>query len=313
MDLSDAMANAANQAFQFGMASYSDVRSRKAIRRQNEANMKLAQYQYDLQLEQWNRANAYNAPAAQMERYRAAGLNPYLIYGNGQSSAGIAASSAPSYDAPHMEAAPPPVNMMNAASSMLDQALKAAQVRKTAQETANLGVYQNNMRLDADLKELDKIGKAYANAKSKEEAELWRDMWENKIMNMRATGQLTDSQRFLNDKSREVKDAELGLFEYRKGLMQAQISDLLASAGYKRAQTNVVPYLISNYIADNALKGATLTSKEIENELNSILLKNGVNIKDNSILGFVQRIAYRTAKHLKSNYSSISDFFSDLF
>lgn len=32
--------------------------------------------------------NAYNSPKAQMQRYLDAGLNPYLIYGNGQSSAG---------------------------------------------------------------------------------------------------------------------------------------------------------------------------------------------------------------------------------
>lgn len=34
------------------------------------------------------RQNAYNSPKAQMQRYADAGLNPYLIYGNGQSSAG---------------------------------------------------------------------------------------------------------------------------------------------------------------------------------------------------------------------------------
>lgn len=34
------------------------------------------------------RQNAYNSPKAQMQRYADAGLNPYLIYGNGQASAG---------------------------------------------------------------------------------------------------------------------------------------------------------------------------------------------------------------------------------
>ncbi len=303
MDLSDAMANAANQAFQFGMASFSDVKSKRAIRMQNEANMKLAQYQYDLQLEQWNRANAYNSPVSQMKRYKAAGLNPYLIYGNGQSSAGMAASSAPAYNAPHIEALPPPVNTMQAASSMLDQALKAAQVRKTAQETENLGVYQNNMRLDSDLKELDKIGKAYANAKSKEEAELWREIWENKLINMRASGELTDSQRFLNDKSREVKDAELGLMEYRKGVMSAQIQDLLASAGYKSAQTRSMPYLIANYIADNALKVETLTSKQLENQLTQYLIDSGINLRESGAIGAVQKVVHNISSLITKGYN----------
>jgi len=311
MDLSDAMANAANQAFQFGMASYSDVKSRKAIRRQNEANMKLAQYQYDLQVEQWNRANAYNSPSAQMERYRSAGLNPYLIYGNGQSSAGMAASTAPAYDAPHMEAIPSPVNTMQAASSMLDQALKAAQVRKTAQETANLGVYQNNMRLDGDLKELDKIGKAYANSKSKEEAELWRDIWENKIMNMRATGQLTDSQRFLNDKSREVKDAELGLFEYRKGVMQAQIADIMASVGLKRSQVIRISHEIDNLVADLSLKGETLTSKQLENQITSILLDSGVNLRSSGNQGLLNQFSWIVGGWLNSGINAGKSFYNN--
>lgn len=55
---------------------------------------------FNQSVEMWNMQNAYNTPAAQMERYRAAGLNPNLIYGNGVSSAGNA-SGAPQYDAPH--------------------------------------------------------------------------------------------------------------------------------------------------------------------------------------------------------------------
>jgi len=43
---------------------------------------------YDLQrqqaLEDWNRQNQYNAPENQMRLYKQAGLNPNLIYGNGQ-------------------------------------------------------------------------------------------------------------------------------------------------------------------------------------------------------------------------------------
>lgn len=43
---------------------------------------------------QWNKQNEYNSPEAQMDRYRQAGLNPNLIYGNGVSSAGNAGSMA---------------------------------------------------------------------------------------------------------------------------------------------------------------------------------------------------------------------------
>lgn len=45
--------------------------------------------------QQWDAQNEYNTPAEQMKRYRAAGINPNMIYGSGQSSAGNAGAIAP--------------------------------------------------------------------------------------------------------------------------------------------------------------------------------------------------------------------------
>ena len=47
----------------------------------NHANERMQQRQNAWNLEQWNRNNAYNHPAAQMQRLKAAGLNPDLMYG----------------------------------------------------------------------------------------------------------------------------------------------------------------------------------------------------------------------------------------
>ena len=49
---------------------------------QAQLDTKLAQFQYDMNLEQWNRENAYNTPSEQMQRLKAAGLNPNLAYDN---------------------------------------------------------------------------------------------------------------------------------------------------------------------------------------------------------------------------------------
>lgn len=54
----------------------------QATRETNAANLKLAQYQNDWNLAQWNRQNAYNSPAAQRARYEEAGINPYFALGN---------------------------------------------------------------------------------------------------------------------------------------------------------------------------------------------------------------------------------------
>lgn len=60
-------------------------------KRENQANrdwnLNLAKLQNQWNIDQWNRENAYNSPSAQMARYKAAGLNPDLIYGQSNLSA----------------------------------------------------------------------------------------------------------------------------------------------------------------------------------------------------------------------------------
>lgn len=56
--------------------------SLQATRETNAANLKLAQYQNDWNIAQWNRQNAYNTPLAQRQRYEEAGINPYFALGN---------------------------------------------------------------------------------------------------------------------------------------------------------------------------------------------------------------------------------------
>lgn len=58
----------------------------------NQANERMQQQQNAWNLEQWNRNNEYNSPAAQLQRMKAAGLNPDLMYG--QNASGAAGNSA---------------------------------------------------------------------------------------------------------------------------------------------------------------------------------------------------------------------------
>lgn len=70
--------------------------SRRNMKRQFNYNMQMADYNYAKNLEMWNRQNEYNSPAAQMKRYKDAGLNPHLIYGQGSSGN---AQTMPTYQA----------------------------------------------------------------------------------------------------------------------------------------------------------------------------------------------------------------------
>lgn len=112
----------------------------KASQKENrEYNLKLAQMQNQWNVEQWQRANDYNSPSAQVQRLRDAGLNPNLIYGNGLSN--IAVSS------PEMTGGSPSspmdwsslANMNNPVNNYLDAQLKQAQIDNINADTGKKG------------------------------------------------------------------------------------------------------------------------------------------------------------------------------
>jgi len=59
-----------------------------ANRRTLAYNKWALQQQRDWAIQDWEMQNAYNSPQAQMERLKAAGLNPHLVYGNGADAQG---------------------------------------------------------------------------------------------------------------------------------------------------------------------------------------------------------------------------------
>lgn len=142
-----------------------------AQKEENQANrdynLMLARLQNSWNLEQWNRENAYNTPEQQMQRLKAAGLNPDLMYQNGAS--GLTAASSPAMTA---GAASSPTDVSNLANKKtvgqivtegLDNAQRAAnialtraQANKTDAETTGQNLKnQNILALDeATLKKL---------------------------------------------------------------------------------------------------------------------------------------------------------------
>jgi len=58
----------------------------KLNHQQQENAAKILNTQREWALSDWDKVNAYNAPAQQMARYKEAGLNPHLIYGSATNS-----------------------------------------------------------------------------------------------------------------------------------------------------------------------------------------------------------------------------------
>lgn len=76
-----------------GVSGMSNLMQYIGNRETNTTNIRLAREAQAFEKAMWDKQNEYNSPLAQMERYKAAGLNPNLIYGSGSASAGSANSS----------------------------------------------------------------------------------------------------------------------------------------------------------------------------------------------------------------------------
>lgn len=86
--------------------------------------------------QQWQDENAYNSPAAQMQRYIAAGLNPNLIYGQAPSIP----SSSPSVPSPNVTSSQSPLMspiQSDLGNSLLNQRYVEAQISRLETQNKN--------------------------------------------------------------------------------------------------------------------------------------------------------------------------------
>jgi hypothetical protein len=146
----------------------------------NEAQMKYNDLQYQRQrkdaLADWTMQNQYNSPAAQMARYKDAGLNPNLIYGNMTTSPAVRSS-----DLPNAKLAP--MNYTGAIAEGLqsyqDTALKTAQ-------TDNLKKQNDVLTQDILLKTADVLGKKYSNEKMRFEIDKQPELFQTTLDGIKA-------------------------------------------------------------------------------------------------------------------------------
>lgn len=109
---------------------------------------RLAGYQNQLALGNWSLQQAYNSPAEQMKRFKEAGLNPNLIYGQGNpgnASAPPDASNVGNYDLQ--------LGNLQLGSMFMDNILKYQQYRKTREDTilADAQARERNIKVSQEV------------------------------------------------------------------------------------------------------------------------------------------------------------------
>lgn len=140
----------------------------------NKAQMKLAEYEWQKNLEMWNLQNEYNSPVRQLERIKAAGLNPNLVYGG--NSVGNSSGEAPRYNAPQLKAYTDFSGVGNAATTAMNVAL-AYRDLDMKDEQKRLLSYQADAMQQESLKKMQETANEYwKTARTKFDLDLATDL-----------------------------------------------------------------------------------------------------------------------------------------
>lgn len=177
--------------------------ARKTARENNRSAMELSKFQYSKELEMWNKQNEYNAPKNQMFRFGEAGLNPNLIYGQGNSGN---ASSMPHYNAPTLRHNfEPMVDLPAMLSAYQDFSMKQAQIDNVKANTEKTAVdtYSRNW----DLSNMKPYQSEVAQEKARR-ASTETQISIQKLRNMTADERQKELNIMRSGKSLELMDIE---------------------------------------------------------------------------------------------------------
>lgn len=214
-----------------GTSQTNDV-NLQSVRETNQAQRELAEYQWEQNIQQWKRENEYNSPEQQMQRLAAAGLNPYLVYQNG--NAIMPAGNSPNYEAPnlqtyHQDAAPIQgfgKGVAQAGATMFD-----SYMRKEMQEAQLDKMWYDNeytkqkTRNDFITQQLLNLEKAYRHGL------ITRQQIENAHLPELLISQILD-----NAASRERTNAEVDNLRKTGKLIEAQEQGQIAATALTQAQ-----------------------------------------------------------------------------
>lgn len=163
-----------------GFATYANYeQNQKNLQAQQTANEQNIQMQYDINnhnienaWKMWNATNEYNKPVNQMERFKEAGLNPNLIYGQTNTTSPV---SIPSAQAPQVS----PV-LSNMDYGQIGKSLhELSKVPFLAQQIDNMQMQNRVLEKQGDILYLEEQSAAANAAKAQFEEQLWLNLKED--------------------------------------------------------------------------------------------------------------------------------------
>ena len=247
----------------------------------NRANLKLAKYQFDQNKEMWHMQNEYNRPDQQMDRLRAAGLNPNLVYGHG--AVGNTTSNAPSYEAPKLQA------YTGFSDDFRNSVAQAFTVQNLDAQNSNIRAQNEVIGTQAALLKEKAIGQAIQNKAMSLDYGIKEFTRSSEIQRLQNNAKLSEVQRQYVEKQIVNLDADIVIKNVEKDLKRQQIK--INEADYKkiRAMTNILV--------------AQLPQEQKKAELMNL----GININD----PIYMRVAGQIATGLGATTDTVVDWIND--
>lgn len=239
---------------------------KKLLDRQNAYNVQMADTAYERDLDMWNRQNAYNSPSEQIERLKAAGLNPNLMYGNGADAGN--ASTPPSYNAPQSD-----INRYQGDFGIQDAANAVSnginQYIQTKLGMANI----NNIQSNTALNNLRAIGQEISNAKDEITRSRLQEVYDaqlraldNQAINAMANARLADNRAITEEQTRALQISILK--------QKFQQLSFLNSLNPQQKEH------LAERIRNLKLQGDI---REYERKIQSVLVDSGVNLRGGAL------------------------------
>lgn len=237
----------------------------KTNQRQQDYNQQLYEKQRADALADWNMQNAYNSPAQQMQRFKEAGLNPNLIYGQ-MTNAPVVRSTdakAPDFVAPRIDT--------NSVGNILgtymnvrqqDLNLKKEQAAIDLLQEQTKGVTLENQRKEAIL------------PYSGDAAEI-----KNRLMNAQIDDVLA---------SMTSKRLQSSLYGIQAERIQEEIKTLIQNREWQnltnQQKLQIGEIIKQNGLLDSAIKGEQITGQKLDNKVKEVELRlRDLNLSPNII------------------------------
>ena len=268
--------------------SKAQKQNNRFIAEQNQKNM-------DFQIDMFNRTNAYNSPAQQMARFKEAGLNPHLIYGQGSSGN---ASPAPLPAQQVQEAYKPDFSFLGDSAMSAQQNYIAQRNLKLAEKTNEASVANQNA---------DTANKLVQNANIM--ADTANKMTDNRQKEALMSGVMQLQQLAIASSTQGIQKVDKDM-----QLIDSQLKTMEIGRNLTNAQINKISYEISNIVSQIKLRqiqGHSIDLKSIEQGFINQIRANGGNPNDPAWMHLLLDTLSPVIKPLQSGTKSLLKSASD--